>query len=427
MNKAGIASVLTLLLIGFLIQGASASKNVTENQRKSHEAAEPEMTDMSTPELIQSAYEDGLISDEQRILYLTYSIYDYALLPEQFISPTPWDGTGVVFEIKNVYQELMQNVSTSVSADLKSELDRLLSPQTATCDQANQSNDTNSTNFQINYGNISVLSITDYMSVLETTFATEITSYGWAKPPLSDGNPWSRYPVQVLPLSGGLYGYVTTLGPYSGFIGNNPNTVAVETQSYASCMVLNSNYTSLGGLNGLQATVAHEFVHSIQYGVGDPGWDEDDMWWESVAAYMEDEVYDASNDNYQYLWPDFNTCLGEYSGNVYSNWLFFRYVAEQNGGTNVTHGGEDSIQDLWSGIAAGSSAMPAFDTALLSKGTTLADSFHKYAIATRFMKTCPNGSPYCYEEAASYLAAGGAISSHGSIPGTHRLIQWHDF
>ena len=96
-----------------MIQGASASKNVTEIQSKSHEASESELADMSTPELIQSAYEEGLINEEQRILYLAYSIYDYALLPKQFISPTPWDGTEAVFEIKTVYQELMQNASPS--------------------------------------------------------------------------------------------------------------------------------------------------------------------------------------------------------------------------------------------------------------------------------------------------------------------------
>lgn len=139
------------------------------------------------------------------------------------------------------------------------------------------------------------------------------------------------------------------------------------------------------------------------------------MWYESGAAYIEDEVFDSIDDNYQYLWPKFDSCLGEYSGGKYSNWLFLRYAAEHNGGTNVAGGGEDIMQAFWANSGGGQGALAAYNNALGTKGTNMADTFHNYAIAARFMKSCPSDSPYCFEEAAGYRAKAGAISDHSKI------------
>ena len=272
----------------------------------------------------------------------------------------------------------------------------------------------------------------DYRNALDAAYAVEVASYDWAKPPACSscgGAPLEgRYPVQIASLGGGLYGYVTgSGGSYTQEVGDNPNTTAVETAATASCMVLrDDSYASLGGLNGLKVTAAHEFVHSIQNGYGDPGWDEDTMWWEGHAAYTEDEVLDASNDNYQYLWPDWTQCLGQWPGESaeYSTWLLFRYAAEHNGGANVAGGGEDIAQQLWANIAAGQKGLAAYNAALGTKtpGATLADTFHKYAIASRFEKSCPNSDPYCYKEAAGYVASKGEPTDHASItevPGSY--------
>ncbi len=400
----------------------------------------------STPQLIEAAYQRGEISAEQRLLYLAYAVYEYASLPEQFHSNAPWWGTQVVAEIKVAATEMNSDPGLSVSQPARAEIERLLSPQAATvCDVNDGANNTDSTNFHVNYGAIGGgLSISDYTTSLETTFATEVTSYGWAKPPLctasacTNDNPWDRYPVQVSSLGGGLYGYVTYPGgSYTGFIGNNPNTTATETVALASCMVLNSDYSGFpgGALFSVQVTAAHEFVHSIQYGYGDPpSFDEDDIWYESIAAYMEDEVYDAANDNYQYLYPSFTSCMGEFSGDVYSDWLFFRYAAERTGGTNVAGGGEDVAQAFWANVSLGQTGLGAYNNALSTKGANLNDIYHNYAIASRFMKSCPASSPYCFEEAAGYVSAAGTPANQGSVasvPGSytgsvsnHYALNW---
>ena len=171
-------------------------------------------------------------------------------------------------------------------------------------------------------------------------------------------------------------------------------------------------------------TAAHEYVHAIQNGYGDPDPVSDTLWWESVAAYMEDEVLDASNDNYQYLWPKWNESLGQWpADNHYADWILFRYAAEHNGGTNVAGGGEDVIQDIWKGIAASKWGVVAFDDALVTEGTTLADTFHDFAVASRFMKTCPASDPYCYEEADGYVTYKGGTpdndDSIAAVPGSY--------
>lgn len=56
----------------------------------------------STPALIECAFIEKKINKEQRILYLTYAVYDYKELPSEYISNTPWEGTGVVEELNDI-------------------------------------------------------------------------------------------------------------------------------------------------------------------------------------------------------------------------------------------------------------------------------------------------------------------------------------
>ena len=379
----------------------------------------------STPQLIEAAFTNGEISADERALYLAYALYEPASLPAQFHSNVGWYGTQYVLELQN----FMQSISAAATDAVQQELSRLNTLAATVCDNEDGATSFNSTNFHFNHSAIAGgLVIADYVTSMEATFAIEVTQFGWAKPPLCTGgetcsgvdNPFDRYPIQIVNLGSGLYGYVTTGGEYSGFIGDNPNTPATETAALASCMVLNNDFSqfSEGTAAALDATTSHEFVHAIQYGYGDAGPNEDDMWYESSAAYMEDEIFDDANSNYLYLWPVATNALGEWPNNgapfgisQYSNLLFFRHVAEHNGGTNVAGGGEDVMQHFWENVAAGQDALVAYNNALVVEGTNLADAFHKYAIAAKFSKACTGGyvGDYCFEEGADYLASVGSL------------------
>lgn len=294
---------------------------------------------LATPHLIEQAFVRGAITESERVLYLAYALYEPQSLPVQFRSKVGWRGTRYVLEVQNG----MAAARAAAPVALRAELGRMDILAATVCDEEDGANSTDSTNFHLNYDSIDGgLTIADYITSIETTFGVEVTDYGWAKPPLCTGgatcdgadNSWDRYPIQIVDLGGGLYGYVTTFGGlFTGFVGDNPHTLATETAAIASCMVLNSDFSHFpeGAQAALDATTAHEFFHAIQDGYGDPDVHEDSMWYESTASYVEDEVFDDANSNYIYLWPEVSNSLGAWPNNAapfgisqYSNFLFFR-------------------------------------------------------------------------------------------------------
>ncbi|MBX3009965.1 MAG: hypothetical protein KF832_00615 [Caldilineaceae bacterium] len=395
-------------------------------------------TQLSTPRLIEQAFGRGDITADQQALYLAYALYEPQALPEQFRSKVGWHGTQAVLEV----QTYMQRVHSATTDRVQQELSRMQTLAATVCDAEDGANTSDSTNFHFTYDTISGgLTLNDYKTSMETTFDIEVTQFGWAKPPLcgatcDHANPFGRYPIQIANLGGGLYGYVSSGsgGQYTGFVGDNPNTPATESAALASCMVLNDDFSQFpeGAQGALDSTTSHEFIHAIQSGYGDPDTWEDAMWYESSAAYMEDEVFNNANSDYQYLWPVVSNSLGEWPNNSapsgisqYSNFLFFRYVAEQNGSAHVVNGGENVMQHFWENVGAGQQALTAYNNALVTAGTNLPDAFHHYAIAAKFEKGCTGGYAglYCLEEGPDYTTFVGSLPPmHGAIaanPGTY--------
>jgi hypothetical protein len=191
-------------------------------------------------------------------------------------------------------------------------------------------------------------------------------------------------------------------------------------------MVLNSDYSPFPGSSNqaLTATAGHEFNHAIQFGIGALSGSNypEDAFVEGGATWVEDEVFDAANDNYNYLWPKFNMCMGQYTNSPYAYWLTFRGLTERFG-PGVAGGAEQVMQDFWELASKGVSAnLNAINQALVNRGTNLADAFHAYAIAIQFAKPCTGGNagyayPYCMEEGANY------VSKMGSTPSVHGTIS----
>ncbi len=371
---------------------------------------------LSTPRLIEAALTRGEIDEESAALYLAYAFAAYDKLPERFHSDVPWHGT---LPMKQLRDSLAQMPASPTRAAIEALL-------TGRCGDSSVplANLFDSTHFHIEYGAIAGgLTLEDYVTSLETTWGTEVDSFGWAAPPVLSSNPppGNRYHVRIDNLPGGLYGYVTSSGVHAGFVGDNPNTTWNDGDAYASCMVLNQDYGSFPGSaqQALDATTAHEFNHSIQFGYGAlvGANSADDAFTEGGATWMEDEVFDSANDNYNYLWPDFDICMGEYAQSPYPYWITFRGITEQYG-SGTGGGGEQIMQDFWEATSQGTASnLGALDEALAARSSNLADAFHTYAIAAKFNKTCGGdyGYPYCFEEAANYVASAGATTVQGSI------------
>lgn len=378
----------------------------------------------STPSLIEAAVGRGEIDRATADRYLAEAFANPTRLPARYRSSVPWRGTLPLLQL----QQRAADSGTTV-ARIAGTTERAGSDG---CGGYNGSQPKKrvTNHFLIRYDPTAIkggLTIGNYARTLETSWGTEITDFGWPKPPLK-ASANGLYHVRIEHLGSGLYGFVTTDGATAGLVGNNPATSWPDHDAYASCMVLNEDYRGFPStpLNSLQATAAHEFNHGIQFGegglsgVGRP----DYVFIEGGATWMEDEVFDNSNDNYFYLWPPLARSMGEYGsdGAIYSYWVTFRAMTERLG-TGVAGGGEDVMQAFWEETSRETAGnLDALNSALQMnvKGATLASSFHEAAISIRFSRTCDGVGyvyPYCLEEGAAYRNLVGSYGNDASIGG----------
>ena len=302
-----------MIIVFFGVSHAQAKANAQESQ------------ELSTPDLIFQALKTGQIDQATANLYLAYSLSHYELLPPEYRSNIRADGTMVLLY-------LSQQLKAGEAQSFTQEVTQLLQAGACGSSSAALPNVYNSTHFYIEYGTIGGgLTITQYAASLEAAWNKEVTTFGWAAPPVLASNPplGNRYHVRIdnaLP----YVGYVTGNGVHAGFVGNNPNTAWSDVDALATCMVLHNNMSGFGSpaQQLLDATVAHEFNHSLQFGYG--AWIDSNMnllapvFIEGGATWMEDEVLDNANDNYFFLWPDFKMPMGNYTASPYPYWITFR-------------------------------------------------------------------------------------------------------
>ncbi|MGH2756122.1 MAG: MXAN_6640 family putative metalloprotease [Actinomycetota bacterium] len=204
--------------------------------------------------------------------------------------------------------------------------------------------------------------------------------------------------------SDGVYGYCSSDDPelFKANGRKNVSSYCVLDNDYST-----DEFPNLPPLENMQVTAAHEFFHASQF-----AYDiyEDSWFIEGTAAWVEDEVYDAVNDNYQYLMqspasqPHRSVDLTNNGGKFmtrYGAWYFWRFLSESFSGTP---GQSDAsvIRRVWE-QADGSAGAPdqyslqAAETVAAQEGTNLTDVFADFA-ATAFVPET------FFEEGAAYLS-----------------------
>lgn len=415
----------------------------------------------ATPARLQQAVATGRIDAETADLYLAFALRGDDRLPSEYISTATWHGTAHLARLRQTTQAQLKWAAADpsrqmlASTDVYMRIEQLLN---GFCSDFNVllPNELDTPHFHIQYNIIGGgLSINDYAASLERAWDTEVVKFGWPQPPVAV-NPASgnRIHVRIDLTTLGLYGLTSFWGTHAGKVGDNPNTAWRETDAEAACLVLNRDYSKFDtpALQALNATTAHEFVHVIHYGVGidsDLSGNGGLTFAESMATMMEDEVANEANDNYNYLWPPLDICLGEYGKsqndpNNYKYWVVMRAMTERFG-TGVANGAEQVLQDFMTVLSQGQGGrLTAFNQGFVNKGTTLANAYHDAAITLRFTKSCGGNYayPYCFSEANNYVqqndaakinsskAVNGTISAlGGSYNGTvenHYAMNWVD-
>jgi hypothetical protein len=87
-------------------------------------------TSLTTPEIIDLALSRGEITAGQRLLYLTYAVYEPDSLPEEYRSNAPWRGTMIVREIKQFVTS--EETFCTLALDTQREIRRLI-PESVSC------------------------------------------------------------------------------------------------------------------------------------------------------------------------------------------------------------------------------------------------------------------------------------------------------
>jgi hypothetical protein len=404
------APVLVTLAVGLLLAPAVVSHEAAAGRATAGRATLPP----STPELIDAAVRRGHLTEAQGGLYLAWALTSPHRLPPAYVSDTPWSGTLPLLELR-------RRAAALGSSPAATQLRAVLRGQSFDCPGARSLRRVKTTShYSIRYDASALrsLSIRRYARSLETSWSTEVGRFRWARPPKDPGGAPAgrRYPVRIQNLADGLYGYVTA----TGVAGNNPATPWHDRDAMASCMVLNRDYGPFPGrpLDALRATAAHEFNHSIQFGYGAlTGYGRvREVMVEGLATWMEDEVFDTSDDSYHYLWPDVTLPMGRYGKSPYPYWVVFRAMSERLG-DGEAGGAEAPYQVFWEQISRGASTnLTALARGFKAAGTSVSDAYHDASIALRFLVGC-SSTPrrFCLEEGPAYAGAAGGRQDHANL------------
>ncbi len=396
-------------LFFILILSAISSKNIFGQTNLNYNNLKQEKT-ANVFQKIEVDFSKGIISLDESVLYLTYSIFEPNKLPGEYQNLTrSGEPTWVFTKILRVWD--------SISESTKQELIKYgFSFQGTLSRPTFLNSNKESAHFKVFYsvavGDSNAVSTIDentdgtpdyvesILSEMENIWSKEIGTMGFTAPPgdsTTGGN--SKYDIYLYKLAPNLYGFAAP----DSLVGNNPNSTAAEINAYTSYIALRNEYgqfTNHSQLENIQVTAAHEFFHAVQF-----GYDQKEKDWlkEATAAWMEDEVYDDVNDNLQYLPNWFNSpsipldaTHVESVGHWYGSWIFFRYVSEHLGGTST-------IKKIWEKSIGHDSKIKDFSFIEINEALTEVNSsynkaFKDFAVANLF-KTI---APYNYEEGATY-------------------------
>ncbi len=221
----------------------------------------------------------------------------------------------------------------------------------------------------------------------DSSWNAEIVHMGFEAPVVGGGT----YAISFQNM--GAYGYTVSTGGGSSYI-----VVENDFAGFPSNSDPDGNQ-----LGAAKATVAHEFKHASQMNTGSwGGWEEMD------ATWMEDMVFDDTNDYYNYLSSGNNivapgTPLDSGGGASYEDCIWQHYIEEDFGpGTVLEHAIRRRDFPL-------ESVTTSYNEVFLNHGSSFRDGFTNFAVWNYLVGTFATTSLPGYGEAAAFPV---------TIPGT---------
>ncbi len=220
-------------------------------------------------------------------------------------------------------------------------------------------------------------------AVAEHVYSVENGKLGW-RHPKSDGTTGGgrgKTDIYLTQIGGALFGYAA---PDRGQASPG-HRVPRRLHGY---LVLDNDYAAsefpgTTQLGDLEVTLAHEYDHILQFGYDAY----QDPWFaESTAVWMEDQVYDGSDDYLRYVrrWvhrydtPMTTSSIKEYGSAVWNHWLAHRY-------------GRSIIRKAWAGAIhakPGGFSVAAYDAAIRAAGhSNFGQDFARFARDTAEWRT----------------------------------------
>lgn len=230
----------------------------------------------------------------------------------------------------------------------------------------------------------------------ELSWTVIVSSLGFVAPALNGPN--GKYLIQFE--QQGSYGYTTTVVGGTKVV-LHPNYVGFPPNEDPDGDVLGA----------LRATVAHEFKHASQY--QGSSWSEGG-WVELDATWVEDIVYDAVNDYYNYIagsnspFTQPGIALDSGGSGSYEDCNWQHFLSEKFGNGHVVAVWQRRITQ------PSETMMATYSNRLVASGTSLTAAWGEYA-AWNFACGARAGAGFGYGEAATYPTTP-PQSTHTALP-----------
>lgn len=233
--------------------------------------------------------------------------------------------------------------------------------------------------------------IPDYVEFVgeigEQVWAKLVTDLGWPRP-FPDGGLGGNVHTDIYPRALEHMGWTS---PDDRNCGDHPFTAQIEHTGCSAFLLLDNELPEAS--DSLRLTMAHEFMHVLQYGLDAS---EPSEWlWEAWAVWAEEQVFDEIDDYLRYLPDLFTEPDASLDAHPYAAVLLPLWIGE--------HVSAEAVRECWLQAANGN-GMVAVSAALAPFGVSAPRLLLDFGAALVVRYPCPALAPFCWEEGGAFPA-----------------------